>query len=218
MLRDLLSLEKITIVFNQDWATTIGTLSPVENQIFLQHAPLNELEGHPWNIVALTRDPRDVRVSMWHYLNSSSDPQMTMQHWSLPADSRTMDMTGFWLQKPDLWWRMYMEHFKRIRHYRLRFEDMRDDSLREVSLLLEWLNVDCAADSIRKVIQKRGFESFHNENPIHFRSGEIGQWHAFDHTSKRTFNRLYHSILREFGYLFGGGRSEPKKRAYGASI
>lgn len=171
-------------------------------------------------VVLLARHPLDVLVSLWMQEKHQVDPPYQGDLDAFIEDG------NFGLDKLIRYYRLWLEHRDVPQSFQLvRYEDMRRDTVSEVSLLLAFLGIQKSENVLDDAIQHASFDrmkeleksgkkvSYHfglnifgpgdksNPNAFHVRKGKVGGYSEYlnEQQMTRYLNRLKNE-LPELGY------------------
>lgn len=173
-------------------------------RVFSLHAPYDSAFS---KVVYVVRDPRDVMVSYWHF-RRLTEPEFhlslrefieTDYHWPCRWDEH---VSG-WIVKhnhPNL--------------LAVRYEDMRENTVRELSRIIEFCGLSYTERKIENAVDASGFGNMQQlekqfgvhgvvgvRNGSFVRRGQIGGWrNELDESCLRFIESKYYSVMDRFGY------------------
>lgn len=171
--------------------------------IYTYHIPINKLKdlSNYANIVVLVRDLRDVCVSHQYFLYYKNDIIKD------DIENRLIKILKMGGPNP-LFNDSYLNNYKNVNHYLIRYEDLINDTEKELFKLFKELNYSIDKDKIRKVInnnnfnklsggRKRGEENINH----HYRKGIVGDWKNYlDDKMNDEFWERHGKIMTLWGY------------------
>lgn len=155
-------------------------------------------------IVSTTRDGRDCYVSLWFHLYPDREP--------LAAANRA-DFLGR-IEDHATTWRDTMARFRKDmvahpgRHISLRYENMLEDTGREMTALFDWLDCDSAGATVAEVVRRNSFEVLSGGRKAgdadarsFLRKGIAGDWkNHFDEECNTLYCQVAGDALAQAGY------------------
>lgn len=172
-------------------------------RIIKSHAP--QVDAYP-RVVYVLRDPRDVYVSYYHHRQGD-----------LPRGTSFTDFLARDDHRPCLW----CEHVRSWLADRgedqdlivVRYEDLKEDALREARRLAEFAGVDATEEELIDAVEASSFERmqeleersgrpFQEERPGRFvRKGKVGGWEAqFDDEAREILVDREGEVMARAGY------------------
>lgn len=141
--------------------------------------------GPRQKLLVLVRDPRDVAVSFWHHVrHRASDAELARK--GIPLAARGLELFAF-VTDPRLGVPRVIAFYNRWRHEllavpdaaRVRYEDMRTDTVGELDRIARFLGERHPPERLEAVARFASFESLREkERSGFFASGRLGVAHA----------------------------------------
>ena len=147
--------------------------------------------GEPCKIIWISRDIRDMAVSIMHYRSLTSDQ---LQNTIISLDNPGLPDVGIhafvngWTENPP--------------DFHVTYESLHNDPI----TVLKELHLEIAGESvsderIERVIERQQFGRWNQTFPHSMRKGIVGDWRNFFHYDDAIlFEKLYGDILRFLGY------------------
>ncbi len=156
--------------------------------------------------VLIVRDGRDVYSSYFHHLHKSLPEGTTFGEFLRREDHSPClwgQHTGAWLDQAR----------QASRVLRVRYEDLKSDTLGELTRMAEWIGLDTTPSGLRGAVEAASFENMRRiedergrpykaTGPERFvRKGEVGDWvHHFSDEDRAFFKQREGRWLIELGY------------------
>jgi hypothetical protein len=188
--------------------TKRGSLAQFEEfsnpRFFLCHAAL---DLNLPKVVYVTRDPRDVMVSYWHYRKFlKKDFNMSLleflrseDHWPCEWDEHVAS------------WLLPAEHPNMLR---VRYEDMHKDASSVMRSVLDFAGIKCSEAKLEAAIEASRFEKMRaaeeqfgvngkagDQEERFVRKGRVGSWQEeMGYAELRAIEEKYGKVMRQVGY------------------
>ncbi len=105
------------------------------------------------------------------------------------------------------WLRMWIDNRDKNKSIIIRYEDLLNDTYKELQNILYLLDINYPEQDIRKIITKHDFERVSSRKPGNedtksfFRKGISNEWKkVFNHQQKLLFSKIGEDIITKLGY------------------
>lgn len=217
ILRELLAVKKneLGIIDYGNLEEFVGYIMSCERRrpggnIYMQHVPINKLgvlTTAGIDIIALIRDPRDVAVSMAHYvLSDDSKKQYRLGSFDLiGADTGTFErLLDYILHKgPNIRFWDALLKINSVPYILIKYEDLVLDALVTAKSMFSRLGVRNSDEEITKAFDKYNFDWLkHNSEVGHYRKGVVGDWKNYlTPEMNESFCQKHSGLFEKWGYV-----------------
>ncbi|KAL3830877.1 hypothetical protein ACJIZ3_019679 [Penstemon smallii] len=159
-------------------------------------------------LVYICRDPKDVLVSMWHFMSNFMQDFRIEEAFEL--FSRGILHAGPYWDHVLEYWKASVENPERV--FFMKYEDLRKETSLHVKKLARFMGFSFSLEEendglVEKVVEFCSFKNLSNleaENKNFFRKGNVGDWRNFlsDEMVERIDN-ITHIKMKDSGFTFG---------------
>ncbi|XP_047318819.1 flavonol sulfotransferase-like [Impatiens glandulifera] len=181
-------------------------------------------------IVYISRDPKDVVVSMWHFIGNIKTCKNNEESAIFPLE-RAVELFCEGISKNGPYWDHVLGYWKASleqpdRVLFLKYENLKSDTKVWVKRLAEFMGFPFSSeevieDAIQKVVDLCSFENLSNlevnknaefnlfstvkvKNNKYFRKGEVGDWKTcLSEEDRKKIDRISEEKLKDSGLTFG---------------
>ena len=126
-------------------------------------------------IIYIIRDPRDIAISMAHYVFTPYIKRHFPHEFPNPGaylDAHLERLTRQWVQHVGT----YLKHQNELNFHVIFYERLLHNFDAELSDLLAYLNIDLSRQAIKAIKTAVDFSTMQVQNPDHLRKGKSGGW------------------------------------------
>ncbi|XP_041378163.1 sulfotransferase family cytosolic 1B member 1-like [Gigantopelta aegis] len=194
-------------IFPQDFFDALPSPRALNTHYWFDKLPTEVLEKKP-KIVFLLRNPKDVAVSYFHHHTSLFDYYQYSGSWQnyLPLMLEGKVDYNSWFDYVLQWEKAIKDHPELPIHI-IYYEDYKEDVLREVKKLSQFLGKDYNETFLKNVCEACRFQTMRkskghlelNEkgNPVMYRKGEVGDWkNWFTVAQSEYFDHIYKEKMK----------------------